>query len=68
MGQQLNFISKLKLLSVGVVKTSLNRALIKLIELNPKPSDLVMNRLKIIYIDIGGPNPHMWKNVGMICD
>lgn len=60
MGQQLSFISKLKLLSVGVVKTSLNRAnLIKLIELNPKPSDLIMNRLKIISIDIGGPNPRM---------
>ena len=60
MGQQLSFISKLKLLSVGVVKTSLNRAnLIKLIELNPKPSDLIMNRFKIISIDIGGPNPRM---------
>lgn len=60
MGQQLSFISKLKLLSVGVVKTSLNRAnFIKLIELNPKPSDLIMNRLKIISIDIGGPNPRM---------
>jgi len=27
-----------------------------------------MNRLKMIYIDIGGPNPRVWKNTGMICD
>ena len=45
MGQRLNFCSKLKPIGVGVAKASLNRA-IKLQELDPKPSDLVMSRLK----------------------
>lgn len=46
MSQRVNLLSKLKLLSVGVAKASLNRA-IKFNELDPKPSDLAMARLKV---------------------
>lgn len=46
MGQQLNFISKLNLIKESVVKANSNEIL-KLIKLDPKLSDLIMNRLKI---------------------
>ena len=46
MGQRLNLTSKLKPIGVGVAKASLNRA-IKYDVLDPKPSDLVMGRLKV---------------------
>ena len=45
MGQRLKVSSKLKPIGVGVAKASLNRAN-KLDVLDPKPSDLVMDRLK----------------------
>ncbi len=45
MGQRLSLSSKLKPGGVGVVKASLNRAN-KFDELDPKPSDLAMARLK----------------------
>ncbi len=45
MGQRLSLSSKLKPLGVGVAKASLNRAH-KLDELDPKPGDLAMARLK----------------------
>ena len=46
MGQRVNFASKLKPLGVGVAKASLNRAP-EFVELDPKPSDLAMGRLKV---------------------
>ena len=46
MGQRLKVSSKLKPLGVGVAKASLNRAN-KFNVLDPKPSDLVMDRLKV---------------------
>ena len=46
MGQRLSLSSKLKPLGVGVAKASLNRAN-KFDELDPKPSDLAMTRLKV---------------------
>ena len=54
MGQRVNLRSKLKLWSGGGVKASLNRAHFKLtkfgttkfLKFDPKPSDLVMSRLK----------------------
>ena len=45
MGQRVSVGSTLKPLGVGVAKASLNRAN-KLDVLDPKPSDLVMDRLK----------------------
>jgi hypothetical protein len=46
MGQRLSLSSKLKPLGVGIAKASLNRAT-EFDELNPKPSDLAMARLKV---------------------
>ena len=46
MGQRVGFGSKLKPLGVGEAKASLNRAT-KYDVLDPKPSDLVMGRLKV---------------------
>ena len=46
MGQRVSPGSKLKPIGVGVAKASLNRAN-KLDVLDPKPSDLVMDRLKV---------------------
>ena len=46
MGQRLNVASKLKPKGKGVAKASLNRA-IKFAELDPKPSELAMGRLKM---------------------
>ena len=45
MGQRLNLTSKLKPIGVGAAKASLNRA-VQFDALDPKPSDLVMSRLK----------------------
>ena len=45
MGQRVSLSCELKPLGVGVAKASLNRA-IQYDELNPKPSDLSMARLK----------------------
>ena len=45
MGQRVSLSSKLKPLGVGVAKASLNRAN-KFDELDPKPGDLAMARLK----------------------
>jgi hypothetical protein len=45
MGQRLKVSSKLKPIGVGAAKASLNRAF-KFDALDPKPSDLVMSRLK----------------------
>jgi len=48
MGPQVNFISKLKeITTVGVVKAR-HQKMLELIEFNPKPSDLTMNRLKYV--------------------
>ena len=46
MGQRVSLLSKLKPLGVGEAKASLNRAN-KFNELDPKPSDLAMVRLKV---------------------
>ena len=46
MGQRLNMSCKLKPLGVGVAKASLNRAT-EFDELDPKPGDLGMTRLKV---------------------
>ena len=46
MGQRVTLCSKLKLLSVGEAKASLNRAS-KLHGVDPKPGDLAMSRLKV---------------------
>ena len=46
MGQRVSLSSKLKSIDVGVAKASLNRA-IKSDELDPKPGDLAMARLKV---------------------
>ena len=46
MGQRLNLTSKLKPLGVGAGKPSLNRAP-EFVELDPKPGDLAMSRLKV---------------------
>jgi hypothetical protein len=45
MGQRLKVTSKLKPIGVGAAKASLNRAF-QFVALDPKPSDLVMSRLK----------------------
>ena len=45
MGQRLRVTSKLKPVGVGAAKASLNRAN-EFDALDPKPSDLVMSRLK----------------------
>ena len=46
MGQRVSLCSKLKPIGVGAAKASLNRA-IELQGLDPKPSDLPMDRLKL---------------------
>ena len=46
MGQRVSLTSKLKPLGVGAAKASLNRA-IEFGELDPKPGDLGMSRLKV---------------------
>ncbi len=46
MGQRVGVASELKPLGVGVAKASLNRAP-ELHELDPKPGDLAMSRLKV---------------------
>ena len=46
MGQRLNLTSKLKPIGVGAAKASLNRAT-EFDELDPKPGDLCMTRLKV---------------------
>ena len=46
MGQRLSLTSKLKPVGVGVAKASLNRAT-EYDELDPKPGDLGMTRLKV---------------------
>jgi len=46
MGQRVSLSGKLKSIDVGVAKASLNRAN-KSDELDPKPSDLAMVRLKV---------------------
>jgi hypothetical protein len=46
MGQRVSLLSKLKPIGVGAAKASLNRAH-KFNELDPKPSDLAMARLKV---------------------
>ena len=46
MGQRVSVCSELKPLGVGVAKASLNRA-IKYVDVDPKPSDLPMSRLKV---------------------
>ena len=46
MGQRLKVSSKLKPIGGGAAKASLNRA-IEFDALDPKPSDLVMSRLKV---------------------
>ena len=46
MGQRLKVPSKLKPIGVGAAKASLNRAT-QFFGLDPKPSDLVMSRLKV---------------------
>ena len=46
MGQRLSLCSKLKPLGVGVAKASVNSAT-EFVELDPKPGDLAMGRLKV---------------------
>ena len=46
MGQRLSLTSKLKPVGVGAAKASLNRAF-ELDEVDPKPGDLAMGRLKV---------------------
>jgi hypothetical protein len=46
MGQRLDLTSKLKPIGVGAAKASLNRAH-EFVELDPKPSDLSMSRMKV---------------------
>ena len=46
MGHRLSVSSKLKPLGVGAAKASLNRAT-EFNELDPKPGDLAMGRLKV---------------------
>ena len=46
MGQRLKVTSKLKPIGEGAAKASLNRA-VQFVALDPKPSDLVMSRLKV---------------------
>ena len=46
MGQRVNLASELKPIGVGVAKASLNRAT-EFDELDPKPGDLGMTRLKV---------------------
>ena len=46
MGQRVSLTSKLKPLGVGAAKASLNRAN-EFVGLDPKPSDLAMDRLKV---------------------
>ena len=46
MGQRVSFASKLKPLGVGVAKASAKCAS-EFAELDPKPGDLVMGRLKV---------------------
>jgi hypothetical protein len=36
-------------------------------ERDPKPSDLRMDRLKLAVKGREGPNPRLWKKMGMIC-
>jgi len=45
MGQQVNVLSELKLKRIGEVKTNLNKV-IKFNILDPKSSELIMNKLK----------------------
>ena len=46
MGQRVSVRGKLKPIGVGAAKASLNRAF-QFVALDPKPSDLVMSRLKV---------------------
>lgn len=46
MDQQVNLFSKLKTYVVGVIKVKLLH--LKLFKLNPKPCDLIKNRLRLI--------------------
>ena len=46
MGQRLSLTSKLKPIGVGAAKASLNRAN-EYVDIDPKPVDLAMTRLKV---------------------
>jgi hypothetical protein len=46
MGQRVNMKSELKLLNVGAVKANFNKIIDKFFILDPKLSDLFMNKLK----------------------
>lgn len=67
MGQQLLFSCKLKLYKCRRSENESEKG-VKYEERDPKPSDLLMNRLKLVVKDRGGPNSRMWKNAGMICE
>jgi len=66
MGQQLNLVSEFFLKKFDGVKALLIGELFKL---DPKPSDLIMNKLKVLKVRLSeGLNSCMLQNTGMICD
>jgi len=66
MGQQLNLVSEFFLEKFDWVKALLISELFKL---DPKPSDLIMNKLKVLKVRLSeGLNSCMLQNTGMICD
>lgn len=62
MGQQLILASKLKIFCLGVYNLNINQ----LAKVDPKPSDLILNRLMLD--NNWGPNSCMLQNTGMIWD
>jgi len=64
MGQRVNQCSKLKFTQAKLMWTHIT----ELHWLDPKPGDLIMDRLKIALARVSRPNPRMLQNAGMICD
>ncbi len=67
MGRQLLSLCKLKLSKRRRSENESEKG-VKYKERDPKPSDLLMNRLKLAVTGRGGPNSRMWQNTEMICE
>jgi len=67
MGQQVNVLSEPKQEWKGEVKTNLKK-MKKFNILNPKSSELIMNKLKLTDEVSEGLNSHLLHKMEMICD
>jgi len=67
MGQQVNVLSELKPKGIGEVKTNLKKVK-KFNILDPKSSELIMNKLTYSDEEYRGLNSHLLQKMEMICD